>query len=51
MHAASDELDYACQEAQDFASHFRVSYDIFMFVVEAVKPVLSVRTHDDGGCA
>ena len=44
--AAPGELDHACREAQDFASFFRVSYDIFMFVMEAAKPVFSVCTHD-----
>ena len=48
--AAPDELDHACREARDFASHFRVSYDIFLFIMEAAKPVFSVCTHD-GGCA
>ena len=48
--AAPDEADHACREARDFASHFRVSYDIFLFIMEAVKPVFSVCTHD-GGCA
>ena len=28
MSAASEELDHACREARDFASHFRVAYDI-----------------------
>ena len=37
--AAPDELDHACREARDIASHFRVSYDIFMFIMEAAKPV------------
>ena len=41
LSAAPDELDYACREARDFASHFRVSYDIFLFIVEAAKPVFS----------
>ena len=50
MSAAPDELHHACREARDFASHFHVSYDIFMFVIEAPKPVFSVCTHD-GGCA
>ena len=45
-----DELDHACREARDFASHFRVSYDIFLSIMEAAKPVFSVCTHD-GGCA
>ena len=48
--AAPDELDHACREARDYASHFRVSYDIFQFIMEAAKPVFSVCTHD-GGCA
>ena len=34
--------------SRDYASHFRVSYDIFMFIVEAVKPMFSACTHDDG---
>ena len=38
------------KEARDFASHFRVSYDIFLSIMEAAKPVFSVHTHD-GGCA
>ena len=46
---APDELDHACREARDFASHFRVSYDIFLSIMEAAKPVFSVCTHD-GGC-
>ena len=29
---------------------FFVSYDIFMSIIEAAKPVFSVCTHD-GGCA
>ena len=48
--AAPDELDHACREARDFASHFRVSYDIFLSIMESAKPVFSVCTHD-GGCA
>ena len=36
--------------APDFASHFRVSYDIYLSIMEAAKPVFSVCTHD-GGCA
>ena len=50
LRAAPDELDHACREARDFASHFRVSYDIFLSMMEAAKPVFSVCTHD-GGCA
>ena len=38
LSAASDELDHACREVRDFASHFRVSYDIFMSIMEATKP-------------
>ena len=33
-------------EKRDFASHFRVSYDIFLFIMEAARPVFSVCTHD-----
>ena len=52
LRAAPDELDHACREARDFASHFFcVSYDIFLSIMEAAKPVFSVCTHDDGGCA
>ena len=51
LSAAPDELDHACQEARDFTSHFRVSYEISMSIMEAAKPVFSVYTHDDGGCA
>ena len=50
LSAAPDELDHACREARDFASHFCVSYDIFLSIMEAAKPVFSVCTHD-GGCA
>ena len=50
LSAAPDELDHACREARDFASHFRVSYDIFLSIMEAAKPVFSICTHD-GGCA
>ena len=39
LSAAPDELDHACREARDFASHFRVSYDIFLSIMEAAKPV------------
>ena len=39
LNAAPDELDHACREARDFASHFRVSYDIFLSIMEAAKPV------------
>ena len=46
LSAAPDELDHACREARDFASHFRVSFEIFLS-----KPVFSARTHDNGGCA
>ena len=28
--------------------HFRVSYDIFLSIMEAAKPVFSVCTHDGG---
>ena len=51
LSAAPDELDHAYREVRDFASHFRVSYDIFLSIMEAAKPVFSVCTHDDGGCA
>ena len=47
LSAAPDELDHACREARDFASHFRVSYYIFMSIMEAAKPVFSVCK----GCA
>ena len=50
LSAAPDELDHACREARDFASHFRVSYDIFLSTMEAAKPVFSVCTHEYG-CA
>ena len=50
LSAAPDELDHACREARDFASHFRVLWDIFLSIMEAPKPVFSVCTHD-GGCA
>ena len=50
LSAAPNELDHACRETRDFASHFRDSYDIFLFMMEAAKPVFSVCTHD-GGCA
>ena len=50
LSAAPDELDHACQEARDFASPFRVSYDIFLSIMEAAKPVFSACTHH-GGCA
>ena len=49
LSTALDELDHACRETREFASHFRVSYDIFLFIMEAAKPVFSVCTH--GGCA
>ena len=47
---APDELYHACREARDFATHFH-SYDMFLFIMEAAKPVFSVCTHEDGGCA
>ena len=50
LSAAPDELDHACREARDFAFHFRVSFDIFLSIMEAAEPVLSVCTQD-GGCA
>ena len=50
LSAAPDELDHACREARDFASHFRVSSDIFLSIMEAAKPMFSVCAHD-GGCA
>ena len=46
LSAAPDELDHASREARDFASHFRVSYDIFLSIMKAVKPAFSVCTHD-----
>ena len=49
LSAANDGLDPACREARDFASHFRVSYDIFLFIMEAVKPAFSGCTHDVAG--
>ena len=49
--AAPDELDHACRQARDFASPFRVSYDIFLSIMEAAKPVFSVVCTHDGGCA
>ena len=39
LSAAPDKLDHAYREARDFAFHFRVSYDIFIFTVGAAKPV------------
>ena len=48
--AAPDELDHACRGVRDFASHFRVSYNILLSITEAAKPVFSVYTHD-GACA
>ena len=51
LSAAPDELDHACREARNFASHFRVSYDIFLSTMEAAKPVFSVCITHDGGCA
>ena len=42
LSAAPDELDHACREARDLVSHFRVSYDIFLSIMEAAKPVFSV---------
>ena len=50
LSTAPDELDHACRQSRDFASHFRVSYDIFLSIMEAAKPVFLVCTHD-GGCA
>ena len=50
LSAAPDELDHAYREARDFAPHFRVSYDMFLFIMGTAKPVFSVCTHDDGGC-
>ena len=51
LSSAPDERDHARLETKDFASYcFRVSYDIFLFIMEAAKPVFSVCTHD-GGCA
>ena len=50
LSAAPDELDHACRQSRDFASYFRVSYDIFLSIREAAKPVFSVCTHDRG-CA
>ena len=50
LSAAPDERDHICREARDFASHFCVSYDIFLSIMEAAKPVFSVCTHN-GGCA
>ena len=47
LSAAPDELDHACREARGFASHFRVSYDTFLSIMEAAKPVFSVSK----GCA
>ena len=49
LSAASDELDHACREARDYASHFCVWYDIFLSITEAAKPVFSVCTHDGSG--
>ena len=45
LSAAPDELDHACREARDLTFHFRVSYDIFLSIMEAAKPVFSVSTH------
>ena len=50
LSAAPDELVHACREARDFASHFCVSYDIFLSIMEEAKPVFLVCTHDSG-CA
>ena len=38
LSAAPDELDHACREARDFASHFRVSCGMFLFIMKAAKP-------------
>ena len=38
LSAAPDELHHACREAQDFASHFRVSYDIFLSIMKGPSP-------------
>ena len=38
-----DESDHACRQARDFASHFRVSYDIFLSIMEAAKPMFPVQ--------
>ena len=47
LSGAPDELDRACREARDFASHFFcASYDIILFIMETAKPVFSVCTHD-----
>ena len=48
LSTAPDELDRACREARDFASYFRVSYDIFLSIMDAAKPMFSVCTHDGG---
>ena len=50
LSAAPNELDHACREVRDFAFHFRVSYEIFLSIMDAVMSVFSVCTHD-GGCA
>ena len=39
LSAARDRLHHACREAREFASHFCVPYDIFLFIMEAIKPV------------
>ena len=48
LSAAPDELVHACREARDSASHFRVSYHIFMSIMEPAKTVFSVCTHEGG---
>ena len=49
LSAAPFGLNYGCREVRDFASYFRVSYDIFLSFMEAVKPVFSACTHDVAG--
>ncbi|CAM9553933.1 unnamed protein product, partial [Ascophyllum nodosum] len=50
LHAASDDgLDEDCREARQFVVAFRVPYEMFRGIVEAVAPAFPSATHDVAG--
>ena len=49
LHASDDGLDEDCREARQFVVAFRVPYEMFRGIVEAVAPAFPSATHDVAG--
>ena len=49
LHASEGGLDEDCREARQFVVAFRVLYQMFLGIVEAVAPAFSAATHDVAG--